>query len=134
MLFRSEQHSDGPTDAAIIMREEYAKAALILFYPFRSNDLFNTDFDDGLWSKFLRVKSDSKFCALGLEILQNMHDNIQSRKCKSPNDELTTTNLYLQKTSSQMIMFMMMRKVNLDMRMLTLLMNTTVKSLLNMVL
>ena len=86
-----EQHSDDPTDAAIIMREEYAKAALILFYPFRSNDLFNTDFDDDLWSKFLRVKSDSRFCSLGLKILQNMQDNIQSRKCKSPDDELTTT-------------------------------------------
>ena len=86
-----EQHSNDPTAAAIIMREEYAKAALILFHPFRSNDLFNTDFDDDLWSKFLRVKSDSRFCSLGLKILQNMQDNIESRKCKSPDEELTTT-------------------------------------------
>jgi hypothetical protein len=35
--------------------------------------------------------SDSKFCPFGANILQNMQDNIQSRKCRLPQDELEAT-------------------------------------------
>ena len=32
--------------------------------------------------------TDDKFCSFGLQVLQNMQDNLQSRKCKLPYDEL----------------------------------------------
>ena len=86
-----EQHSDSPSETAIQMREIYAKAAMTLFYPFRSNMLFNVDFDGDLWNKLKRLMSDDKFCPYGVEVLQNMQDNIQSRKCKLPQDELEST-------------------------------------------
>jgi hypothetical protein len=86
-----EQHSDSPSETAIQMRETYAKAAMTLFYPFRSNMLFNVDFDGDLWNKLKRLMSDDKFCPYGVEVLQNMQDNIQSRKCKLPQDELEST-------------------------------------------
>lgn len=96
-----EQHSDSPSETAIQMREIYAKAAMTLFYPFRSNMLFNVDFDGDLWNKLKRLMSDDKFCPYGAAILQNMQDNIQSRKCKLPRDELeaTTTVPKCEKTS-----------------------------------
>jgi hypothetical protein len=94
-----EQHSTDPTDQAIQLRENYAKESLTLFYPFRSNHLFDTEFDDNLWSKLNRLKSDDRFCSFGLEILQNMQDNIQSRKCKLPDDELEATTSVLKEDS-----------------------------------
>jgi hypothetical protein len=96
-----DQHNDNPSDSVIGMRESYAKAALTLFYPFRNNELFNVDSDEDLWSKLKRLMSDDKFCPYGAAILQNMQDNIQSRKCKLPRDELeaTTTVPKCEKTS-----------------------------------
>jgi hypothetical protein len=86
-----EQHSEDCGGSAREMREKYAKAAMTLFYPFRDTELFDVDLDGDLWNKFKRLMTDDKFCSFGLQVLQNMQDNLQSRKCKLPDDELKAT-------------------------------------------
>jgi len=69
----------------IMEKNQYAKRALLLFYPFRSiNDLYCTSQDDTLltWDTFnhLRQDSTSNFWKLGNEILQNHQDRIYNIK------------------------------------------------------
>lgn len=85
---------DEPSESALDMREDYAKYALILFYPFRGDELFtlsNTNYTS-LWDKFMRVSDpenlESCFWKEGNQILQYTQDRIQSTKTRLPADEL----------------------------------------------
>ena len=71
----------GETDVGAetkLLRIDYAKIALILFYPFRGTEIFDTLVDDDdLWAKFQRLKNETNeglFWRNGIEILQNMQD------------------------------------------------------------
>ena len=89
------EHSE-PSPSALQMREDYAKCALVLFYPFRDTELFVlSESDNCLWDKFQRVMSeevsdneDPGFWPDGKYILQNMQDRIQSTKTKLAADDL----------------------------------------------
>ncbi len=81
-----------PSDNAQKKRENYAKVALILFYPYRDKEIFQLDDHSSLWEKFIFLLKESddsaRFWKKGKDILQNMQDNIQCRKCKAPTDKL----------------------------------------------
>ena len=81
-----------PSDNALEKRENYAKVALILFYPYRDKEIFQLDDHSSLWEKFIFLLKESddsaRFWKKGKDILQNMQDNIQCRKCKAPTDKL----------------------------------------------
>ena len=86
-----------PSSTAVSARENYAKCALVMFYPFRGTELFElSGCDDCLWDKLQRVMSknnqdeDISFWNEGQFVLQNMQDAAQSRKAKIPSDELET--------------------------------------------
>ncbi len=83
---------DNPSAQALQSRENYAKVALVLFYPFRNNSIFSVPATECLWNKLMNlIKTDnnsSKFFKEGKKILQNMQDNIQARKCQIPIEEL----------------------------------------------
>ena len=53
--------------------------------------MFDVDLDGDLWSEFKRLMTDGKFSFFGSQVLQNMQDNVQSRKCELPDDELKAT-------------------------------------------
>ena len=84
------------SSSALQMREDYAKCALVLFFPFRGDELFYlSESDHCLWDKFQRVMNEGVsddeipgFWPDGKYILQNMQDRIQSTKCKLAADEL----------------------------------------------
>jgi hypothetical protein len=87
--------NEPPSEAALRLREDYAKCALVMFYPFRDAALFLLDDNDtSLWDKFMRVKNNNdnhqiiQFWAEGKVILQNMQDRIQSTKSKLAADLL----------------------------------------------
>ena len=85
-----------PSDNAREKRE-YAKVALILFYPYRDKDIFQLDDHSSLWEKFIFLLKESddsaRFWKKGKDILQNMQDNMQCRKCKAPTDKLIESTL-----------------------------------------
>ena len=91
-----EYDHDSISPVVLQMRDDYAKCALVLFYPFRDNELFClSENDHSLWGKFQRVMKnevhndgDIRFWSEGKHILQNMQDRIQSTKTKVPADEL----------------------------------------------
>lgn len=90
----------GETDVGAetkLLRIDYAKIALILFYPFRGTEIFDTLVDDDdLWAKFQRLKNETNeglFWRNGIEILQNMQDIKQSGKCKIPADSLNSSTI-----------------------------------------
>jgi len=79
-------------------RINYAKVALVLFYPFRDNNIFSCGNHSNLWEKFLYLKNgnsdqinnDIKFWKKGLNILQNIQDVKQSGRGKIPADPLNS--------------------------------------------
>ena len=84
-----------PSRAALDARENYAKCALVMFYPFRDKELFTLgDTDDCIWDKFQRLMSVTQgsdgvsFWDEGVDVLQNIQDRIQSIKASLPADEL----------------------------------------------
>ena len=87
-----ELSEDNPSAQALQSRENYAKVALVLFYPFRTNSIFSVSATECLWDKLMNLmKTDNnsrKFFKEGEKILQNMQDNIQARKCQIPIEEL----------------------------------------------
>ena len=70
-------------------RERYAKFALALIHPFRTlNDL--KDKQTGLyWDKFIFLRDSNLLSKSGLQILQNLQDQIQCKKLKSIKDLLS---------------------------------------------
>ena len=46
---------ENPSDEALQNRENYAKVALILFYPFQDNSIFSLKEDGCLWEKMTRL-------------------------------------------------------------------------------
>ena len=46
---------DNPSEEALQNRENYAKVALILFYPFRDSSIFSLEEDGCLWEKMTRL-------------------------------------------------------------------------------
>ena len=58
-LSPNDEHHE-PSVCSLEMRENYAKCALVLFYPFRGEELFSSlcDDDNCLWDKFLRLMQD----------------------------------------------------------------------------
>lgn len=84
-------------EVALEMREDYARYALILFCPFRGQELFSLDETnyDCLWKKFMTLVNaddgDNSFWKEGKKILQYTQDRIQSTKTRLPADELEAT-------------------------------------------
>ena len=77
-----------PTDDVVRVREEYAKMALLLFYPFRTRSDLT---EDGSFQKKYRTSvSDETFWPKGLEILQNIQDiNYNCAQLQKPVDPIT---------------------------------------------
>ena len=96
-ITKLDVENENPSEVVLQMRREYAEVALVLFYPFRSNDIFSFEDTDGsLWGKLQRLMLQSQqpensqhaFFHLGVQILQNIQDRIQSGKCRLPVDPL----------------------------------------------
>jgi hypothetical protein len=84
------------SDQTKMFRSDYAKISLVLFYPFRGTEIFDThETDNDLWGKFQRLKNEPNgfFWENGIEILQNMQDVKQSGKCKIPADSLNSSTI-----------------------------------------
>jgi hypothetical protein len=82
------------SDTAVDNREKYAKAALALFVPLRDSEIFDLqDQFPTLWDKFKfyynsNSNDNDKFSPLGKQVLQNIQDSLQGRKCSLPGDEI----------------------------------------------
>ena len=86
---------ESPSDEVIAAREEYAKMALLLFYPFctRSDLTENGSF----WKKYRLSVRDGTFWPKGLEILQNIQDiNYNCAQLKKPVDPITASTVLQQ--------------------------------------
>ena len=75
--------NDSDTDT-VLLREQYAKIALLMFYPFcRINDLM---IEDSFWMLFDQQQimhfdnKKTRFWAKGFEILQNIQDRVALEK------------------------------------------------------
>ena len=76
-----ELDNDTPSDVVKDKRENYAKMALMMFYPFRSDGNLKTG--DSYWTTYkaeldrhLKGEKTKKFWETGFEILQNMEDRM----------------------------------------------------------
>ena len=81
-----------PSDDVIAAREEYARMALLLFYPFRSRD--DLVHRNSFWDKYLLCVNDrnEKFWPKGFDILQNIQDiNYNFAQMTKPVDPITAT-------------------------------------------
>jgi hypothetical protein len=93
-----ELHKENISIKAHESRINYAKVALVLFYPFRDNDILSCGNHCNLWQKFLYLKNSGsehqnnqiKFWNNGIDILQNMQDIKQSGRGKIPADPLNS--------------------------------------------
>ena len=82
-----ELSSLDPSDLALYRREEYARKALIMFFPFRTkNDLKGTD--GTFWSKFALARDSGALWATGLDVLQNIQNRLNSSQMKRPADHI----------------------------------------------
>jgi hypothetical protein len=90
--FDKELIGESISDTAVDNREKYAKAALALFVPLRDSEIFDlTDQFPTLWDKFkfyYNSNDNDKFSPLGKQVLQNIQDSLQGRKCSLPGDEI----------------------------------------------
>lgn len=93
MLADLDINNEHPSYGVQHIREVYAKTALLLFYPYRSQtDLM---INGSFWTKFMvelqkkRRNMDTKFFDKGFEILQNIDDRLTMQKNgKRPKDEI----------------------------------------------
>ncbi len=71
-----ELDEDIPSEKAIENRTNYAKVALVLFYPFQNESIFQHRGYESLWDKLISLMRDSDDATLfwkrGKIILQNM--------------------------------------------------------------
>ena len=71
-------HCDEPNDPTSKLREDYAKIALIMFYPYRTID--DLRLHNSYWNRFMceynkhKNNNETKFWKKGFEILQNIQD------------------------------------------------------------
>ena len=81
---------ENPTDDVVNVREQYAKMALLLFYPFRArSDLIE---DGSFWKKYRTSVREGTFWPKGLEILQNIQDiNYNCPQLQKPVDPITAS-------------------------------------------
>ena len=85
-----EMNSRRPSSAAIKVREEYAKMALLLFCPFRSRS--DLQQNGSFWTKYRSSLRDGSFWPKGQEILQNIQDiNYNCTQLTKPLDTITAT-------------------------------------------
>jgi hypothetical protein len=89
-----DMHNQHPAGHTVQAREQYAKIALLLFYPFRS--AYDLKINDSHWDLFMRELSKkrqgrmTKFWDYGFTILQNMNDRKTVQKQGTrPMDEIT---------------------------------------------
>ena len=89
-MLELDKPPENVSDAAIEFRESYAKAALLLFFPFRNEEVFDLGEYNNLWEKFTSEMNSesSNFWKGGKKVLQNFQDLAQSSKCKIPEDDL----------------------------------------------
>jgi hypothetical protein len=96
---------ENPSEEALQNRDNYAKVALMLFYPFRNNSIFSLEKDGCLWDKMTRLMmtetEQNNFFREGKIILQNMQDNMQARKCKIPTERLKKCTVSTQNDENQ---------------------------------
>ena len=97
-----ELNTNTPSDIANTKRGEYAKIALMMFYPFRKLDDLKKD--DSYWKRFEEERTrhflgqETRFWKAGFEILQNIEDRkmmMQSDKrtrARDPVQKATTVN------------------------------------------
>ena len=67
----SELNFDTPSETALVNRENYAKIALILFYPFRDEDILALADHGTLWDKLKYCMADVKFWEQGKNITKH---------------------------------------------------------------
>lgn len=82
-----EMFNKDPSDATLNLRENYGKAGLVMFYPFRSiQDITSIDIDSetvSFWECFMKAVNEKLIWKEGLSILHNMNDKIVAHKMKS---------------------------------------------------
>lgn len=83
-----------PDDHTSLIREEYAKIALLMFYPYRT--LEDLKLNNSYWNLFMREHNkhlngrETKFWKKGFEILQNIQDRLTLQKeVKRARDPIT---------------------------------------------
>ena len=79
-----------PSEEVIVVRENYAKMALLLFFPFRTrSDLTH---NGSFWERYRLSIRDRTFWPKGLEILQNIQDiNYNCAQLERPVDPITAS-------------------------------------------
>ena len=61
LLEEDRDEPDRVSDTALYKRENYAKAALVLFHPFRDSDVFSLDDHGCLWEKLQNLMHSGEF-------------------------------------------------------------------------
>jgi len=123
LLKELELQSDTPTDTALSKREDYAKIALMMFYPFRSlDDLSDIVIDEDstvvskrtrtFWptfrdelARYTEGRKTDKFWEMGFEILQNIEDREMmmktDRKMRAEDPVQMKTKMHVDETKEQ---------------------------------
>ena len=108
-----ELHEEEISEKALQGRTNYAKLALVLFYPFRNESVLSVENYNDMWHKFCTIKNNNfetihpdqnTFWNKGMAILQNMQDVKQSGRCQIPADplnKLTTEQDYMITNNSE---------------------------------
>jgi hypothetical protein len=108
-----ELNEEEISEKALQGRMNYAKLAMVLFYPFRDESVLSFESYNSLWHKFCAIKKnnlerthsdENTFWNKGMAILQNMQDVKQSGRCQIPADplnKLTTEQDYMITNNSE---------------------------------